>query len=585
MKKLFWGGVVLLSMSAGCGSNESPTRPNDFTPLTSIKIFAPYSTIAPKTSTPLSAIGNFSGLFTRDITAKVVWVSSAPTIAEFVNGAPPGRVTGKSSGPATLTATMGDVTASYNLRVTAATIATLAISPVNPLPLPSGLYSQFTVNGTFSDATTQDLTFDANWTSSDTAAATVSNAVGSKGLVHGVAAGSTKISATFDNMSSSVQLTVTAPELQSIIVTPASPSLLTVSTGSFTATGNYSDTSTLDITNQVSWTSDSPASATIAASGTVTTLKQGTPKISATLAGVSGTTTLTVTGGNLTSIALTPASLTLVNGTSGRVTATGTFSNVTSRDITGMLAWSVTDPSIATVSPPAGNLAFVTATKVTVAATTLTAQFGQTGAAGTVTSATTPPNLTVKAPTLNIIQGLTITPASLALAVGTSGRFKVTGNFNDGTTQDLTFNAVWSSNASTMATVGDLGLALGQVTGKAAGSAIISAVYGGQTATVPVTVTAPTLQSLTLSPPSANIISGTPLQFKATANYVGGTSQVVTEDVVWTIDKPNVAILADNQYQPVQVVAPGLVLAVNSGTATLAAKFGTQTQTATLTVP
>jgi hypothetical protein len=575
MKNLFWGGIVLLSALAGCGQNESPTRPNDFTPLTSIVIFAPYSTIAPKTSTPLSAIGNFSGLFTRDISAQVVWVSSAPTIAGFIT--PPNRVIGINPGTATLTATMGDVTASYNLRVTAATIATLAISPVSPPQLPSGLNSQFAVSGTFSDATIQDLTFDAHWASSNTAAATVSNDVGSKGLAHGVAIGSTKISATFDNMSSSAQLTVTAAALQSIVVTPANPSFLTVSNGSFAATGHYSDGTTLDITSQVSWTSSAPANATIAADGTATNLKQGTTSIGATLAGVSGATTLKVTGGDLISIALTPANPTLVNDTSMPVTATGTFSNGTSRDITGKVTWSVTDTVFATVDAPGGNLAWLNALAVTPALpqTKLSAK------SGTVTGET---NLKVTAPTLKS-NGLTITPISQSLPVGTSGRFKVTGAFSDGMTQDLTATADWTSSDGATAAVGNIGLAKGLVIGKAANlaSVTISAGYGSQTITAAVTVTQPTLKGsplgLTISPSSANFSSGTQLKFTATASYTDNSSHDITEDVTWTIDKSNVAILADGLNQP------GLVVAVDSGTATLTASFGGQTQTATLTVP
>jgi hypothetical protein len=44
------------------------------------------------------------------------------------------------------------------------------------------LTTQFSAVGTFSDATTQDLTFDADWASSDPAVATIGNTPGDKGL-------------------------------------------------------------------------------------------------------------------------------------------------------------------------------------------------------------------------------------------------------------------------------------------------------------------------------------------------------------------------------------------------------------------
>ena len=71
--------------------------------------------------------------------------------------------------------------------------------------------------------------------------------------------------------------------------------------------------------------------------------------IAATLDGAIGATNLKVTGGNLTGIAVAPADIRLVNGTSVRMTATGTFSNGSSRDITGAVDWSVADSTIANV--------------------------------------------------------------------------------------------------------------------------------------------------------------------------------------------------------------------------------------------
>jgi PKD repeat protein len=82
--------------------------------------------------------------------------------------------------------------------------------------------------------------------------------------------------------------------LTSISVTPANPTVLTGATQAFTATGTYSNGSTQDITNQVTWTSSNPARATINASGVSTGLSAGTTTITATLSSISGNTLLTV---------------------------------------------------------------------------------------------------------------------------------------------------------------------------------------------------------------------------------------------------------------------------------------------------
>jgi hypothetical protein len=80
----------------------------------------------------------------------------------------------------------------------------ISISPNNPLGINSGTRLQFTATGSFSDNSVQDLTMMMAWTSSDTSVATVSNALGSIGLVTAVSRGYCSISATLGNISGSV---------------------------------------------------------------------------------------------------------------------------------------------------------------------------------------------------------------------------------------------------------------------------------------------------------------------------------------------------------------------------------------------
>jgi hypothetical protein len=580
MFNLAWSGIVMLLLISGCGWNGTPTRNNDFIPLASIEISAVSPTIdvsrtiAAHTSTTLSVKGNFSASFTRDVTDQVVWSSSSPAVAGFVTATNPNRVTALAPGTAILTATVGGVSAAFTLTVSPAIVTTLTITPAAP-SIFKGLTTQLSVLGTFSDGTTQDLNFDADWASTAPAVATVSNSAAGKGFVQAVAVGTTTITATFSGTSGSTLLTVKEPVLQSITVTPVNPSLLSLSSGIFKVTGNYSDGSTPDITSQASLSSSNTAIATIDGSGAVTTLLQGTTTISASMNGVTGTSNLRVTGGNLTGITLTPATVTLVKGTVGRIKATGTFisGNTSSvRDITGAVTWTPANTDIVTVTTPGGNVAWlspVTVTPVSVP-TTVTAKHG------TVTAAAT---LTVTAPQLQLI---TISPTTLDLAAGTGSRLSVQATFN-GEIHDVTANANWTSRAETIATVGNADLAdKGRVKGVAAGITTISASYGGLTAQFPatVTVTQRLLQSLTISGPSS-ITAGNQVAFTALATYSDGTSRDVTEadGTTWSIDNSNVAIPADSRNQPGQVVA------VDSGLATLTASFGDKTQKVTITVP
>jgi hypothetical protein len=167
------------------------------------------------------------------------------------------------------------------------------------------------------------------------------------------------------------------------------------------------------------------------------------------------------------------------------------------------------------------------------------------------------------------------------LANATSGRFIMTAAFSDGTSEDVTASSTWTSGNPNIATVGNLGYTKGQVTGVASGSVTINATYGGLTTsfTSNVSVTSPTLLSLTVSPGSGNITAGNQVRYTATAQYSDGTSQDVTENTAWTIDNLNVASLPDSASQPGQLVA------VDTGSATLTATFGGLNSKVTITVP
>jgi hypothetical protein len=176
------------------------------------------------------------------------------------------------------------------LTVTAATLQSIAVTPANP-SITKGLTQQFAATGTYSDNSTQTLTGSVVWASATPGVATIT----AGGLATGAGVGTSSISATLGGKSGSTVLTVTAATLQSIAVTPANPSITQGLTQQFAATGTYSDNSTQTLTGSVTWASATPGVATITAGGLATGAGTGTSSISATLAGKSGSTVLTVT--------------------------------------------------------------------------------------------------------------------------------------------------------------------------------------------------------------------------------------------------------------------------------------------------
>ena len=104
----------------------------------------------------------------------------------------------------------------------APTLMSIAVTPANP-SVAAGATQQFTAIGTYSDATTADLTGDVTWASSLTAVATIT----AGGLATSIAEGTTSISATLGAVVGNATLTVpdtTPPVISSIVATPTSNS-------------------------------------------------------------------------------------------------------------------------------------------------------------------------------------------------------------------------------------------------------------------------------------------------------------------------------------------------------------------------
>jgi Bacterial Ig-like domain (group 2) len=152
--------------------------------------------------------------------------------------------------------------------------------------------------------------------------------------------------------------------LDSVQVTPPAQALAVGQTAQFTATGTYGNAnhlSTQNITSLVTWTSTTPAVATVNASGVVTAVSAGTTTIVATSTAFNGPTsssaTLTVTGssgtggssgGNILSLTIIPSGIVFGSLTqSGQFLAIGTFSTApTVRDLTNSVKWLTSAPNV-----------------------------------------------------------------------------------------------------------------------------------------------------------------------------------------------------------------------------------------------
>jgi len=153
--------------------------------------------------------------------------------------------------------------------------------------------------------------------------------------------------------------------LDSVQVTPPAQALAVGQTVQLTATGTYGNgkhPSTQNITSLVTWTSTTPAVATVNASGVATAVSAGTTTITATAAAFNGPTSssaiLTVTGsaggttggsgGSILSLTIIPSGIVFGSLTeSGQFLAIGTFSTApTVRDLTNSVTWLTSEPNV-----------------------------------------------------------------------------------------------------------------------------------------------------------------------------------------------------------------------------------------------
>jgi hypothetical protein len=432
----------------------------------------------------------------------------------------------------------------------------IAVTPANP-SIAAGTTRQFVATMTYSDTSTGDVTALATWASSNTPVATMNP--GTPGLATGLTQGVSTISAVFAGLAGGTQLTVTAATLSSIQVTPPAPTNALGTTRQFTATGTYSDNSTQDLTATAVWASSMTNVASIAAGGLATTVGLGNTSISATVGTVSGSATLTVSPAILASINVTPANTTIATLTTQTFTATGTYTDNTTQDITNDATWSSSDPGIAVLNG-------TTATGLSAGVTTITATVG------TVTGSTP---LTVTGATLTSID---VTPVNPTLAVGFTRQFRAVGNFSSGPPQDLTADVFWSSSDDAAASVSNAGGSEGLVSALQAGTSVISASIAGVTGSTTLTVSNATLSSIQIDPPNPAIAAGTTQALTANGMFSDGSTLDVTSQVSWSSTMLTVATVSN------AAGTRGVVTAVNTGMSTIIASLGGLSGTTTLTV-
>ncbi|MCK9905199.1 Ig-like domain-containing protein, partial [Frankia sp. Cpl3] len=523
------------------------TKQNRTTPVESMLVItvqqlasAPSTVLLPTAqSKSLQITATYANGSTQDVTSQSTYQSSDPTIAT-VDAA--GVISGKAAGNGTITVTYYDKTITVPVQVTATTntanrlsaggnhtllvkedgtawawglndnsqigdgtkqnrttpvesmlvitVQQLSSAPSSVL-LPTAQSKSLQITATYANGSTQDVTSQSTYQSSDPTVATVDAA----GVISGVAAGNATITVTYYDKTITVPVQVTAttntanrlsaggnhtllvkedgtawawglndnsqlgdgtkqnrttPVESMLVITvqqlasaPSTVLLPTAQSKSLQITATYANGSTQDVTSQSTYQSSDPTIATVNAAGVISGVAAGNATITVSYYGK----TITV-----------PVQVTATTSTANRLSAGGNHTLLVKEDGTAW-AWGLNDNS----------------------------QLGD----GTKQNRTTP----VESMLVITVQQLASAPSTVLLPIAQSKNLQITATYANGSTQDVTSQSTYQSSDPTIATVN----AAGVISGIAAGNATITVSYYGKTISVPVQVTATTSTANRLS--------------------------------------------------------------------------------------
>jgi len=558
---------AILTLASACGGSngtsnaQTNTQTNSAVTLAGLSISPGGAQLAKGTSARLFATGAYSDLSVKDVSAQVAWSTSDSNIV-VMNGS---VVNGLAKGSATVTAALSGKTASVSVVVTDAVLVSLTVTPPYQ-SLPKGLSEQLHATGTFTDATTQDVTSLATWSSSNATVVTVKG-----GMVTGANIGSATVTAALSGQNASASITSTSALVAGISIIPAGANLPVGLTQQYAASCNYTD-GQRDCTSIVTWATPLNGPATITAGGLATGKLVGDTTVTASLdfglctANFACATTvkLSVTPAMLVSITVKPNPYTLPSGLMYPFTAIGQYSdNSSPKDISSVVTWASSDATVAAWTPSSAPIApfglapglFTTYKNGDV---TITASAP--GQGGTMSGTAT----------LHVVDAvlykIVVSPPDATIPKGLAQQYTATGYYSQSPnpiTADITNQVTWTAT-SAIGTISNATQDKGLLSTAAVGSGAITAtdpatLIAGSTT---VTVTPALVMAIAITPASKSTPKGTWASFTANCTWTDNTVADCTTglpQITWLSSDPNVASLA----------GPGKFYGVKQGQATI----------------
>ncbi|MGW9128544.1 Ig-like domain-containing protein [Paenibacillus chitinolyticus] len=477
-----------------------------------------------KDSEAITLIATYPDGTSEDVSDIAEWESDNPNVADVLKG----KVTGYGPGKATIKASYG--TKSAAIKVDVDNAIKLDLGKETVLLKKNGT-EQLNLKATYADGSSDDITARADWSSSDENIVSVV-----KGKLFANATGEVTVTAKYGTKTVSVVVDVDVPKRLEAEKDP-----LFLQTGKeeqIVLWATYADDTKEDVADEAKWTVDNEAVVSVT-DGKVTARKAGEANVTATYGGKTVTVKVSVDIPNTIK-----ASVKTVNfqvGSYEKVTLNAIYSDGKVEDVTEKADWTSSAADIAEVRK--GVI-----TGVGTGAATVTAKYGTRTAVVQVS--------------VGVLKTLT-TGSKTTISLKKTGTqvLDLTATYSDGTKEDVTKEATWTSSNEKAATV-DAGL----VTGVASGESTITATFNNKTVTFKVQVDM--ADKLTANPTFLNFDLGENKLITLTSTDGSGTPKDVTKEAEWTSSSAAVATV-DN----------GLVTPVSRGKTTITAKYGGKTVT------
>lgn len=523
-----------------------------------IEPFSPV--LAPLVVQRMRAMARYSDGTVSEVSRAATWESTNIEVARIDQN---GWATAIDHGTTIVSAKVEGLTASTTVTVTDATLTRITIEP-SDVELAIGQQAYLRATGNWADGTSLDITESVAWSSSTPTAVGISNERGKAGTVDAIALGGATITASLGAQTGEAVVVVSERRLVEIELDPTSLELHQHERATIEATGIFSDGSEREITQQAFWTSSNPLQVetpnTPSDKGTVIALNPGNVMVTATLAGVSASIPVTVSGATLDDIIIEPADATMNNNTTTQYTAFGIFSDGAMADITQIVAWSSTNVDIARIFNSADVRGLAVA--LSRGETTIRARFE-----GIIAET----RLTVEGAD---ITRLTVTPRDSTTPIGQTRQFTAMALFEDGTTRNVTGEAEWKTADGAIASINDWGV----MTAIAKGNTTITATFGGVSTSVNAEVNGSELVEIQVTPHTPEVAVDSIMRFWATAIYSDGTREDVSEGVGWGTGDPAVmSIFIHPRW-------PGIAIANGAGVTEITATYKGLTGKTTVTV-